>query len=419
MRVRLRRRLLTTLIAAAAVIGLAATANADHIRVMVVQQDPSTSNSNGYTVGLRVDFNYSGNCCGGYFSFNTGEGRTGGMPDGISNGQPDPDVTNWTTSSFSYAGTRPANEQTFRWRRYHPDPAVMLIRIDIEYDYPAQGTYVVAWDDCCPQSNGGVSLVAVTGAPSPAPSHKILTFSQVGSTTWTDALEQAQIQPCTATPVPVCYDVVSPASFSFLSSAAAQAYLQRYKVLFLGTNADFPTQAALNTANARQGISNWAQNNSGGIVAYAQNGALGFGWLPNLGGTGVVTATPVGGPDSADLTVAGAAHSSHRNQLPAAGGNPSTLADWGPSVQHAFTAWPSYLGGPAAALAVDGGGSLNRALSLAGTIGSTLAPGCAFITGQPVDERAVVGGVIAAQQLVRSSLNYAISCDPLKLGVIP
>lgn len=111
MRLRPTNKLLTTLVAAAAVFGLAATANADHIRVMVVQQDPSTSNTNGYTVGLRVDFNYSGNCCGGYFSFNTGEGRTGGMLDGISNGQPDPDVPNWTTTSFSYAGTRPANEQ--------------------------------------------------------------------------------------------------------------------------------------------------------------------------------------------------------------------------------------------------------------------------------------------------------------------
>lgn len=295
----------------------------------------------------------------------------------------------------------------------------MLIRIDIEYDYPAMGTYVVTWDDCCPQSNGGVSLVAVTGAPSPAPTHKILTFSQVGSTTWTDALQQAQIQPCTATPVPVCYDVISPSAFAFLTPAAAQAYLQKYKVLFLGTNADFPTQAALNTANAKQGISNWAQNDRGGIVAYAQNGALGFSWLPNLGGTGVVTTAAVGGTNNADLTVAGLAHSSHRNQLPAAGNNPSTLAGWGPSVAHAFSAWPAYFGGPTAALAVDGGGGVSRALSLAGTVGASLTPGCAFISGQPIDQRAFAGGVIAAQQMVRSTLNYGISCDPLALGVIP
>lgn len=419
MQSRLRRRLLAPLVAGAVLVGMVTSAGADHIRVMVVQQDPSTPNNNGYTVGLRVDFNYSGNCCGGVFTFNTGEGRNGAIPDGITNGQPDPDVTSWTTTSFSYAGSRPAAEQSFRWRRYHPNANIMLIRIDIEYDYPAAGTYSVTWEDCCPYSNGGVALVAVTGVSSPAPSHKILTFTQVGSTRWTDALQQAQIQPCTATPAPICYDAVAPSSFAFLTPAAAQAYLQRYKVLFVGTNADFPTQAALNTANAKQGISNWAQNDRGGIVAYAQNGALGFGWLPNLGGTGLVTATPVGSTDQADVTLAGLAHSSHRNQLPAAGSNPSTLANWGPSVQHAFTAWPGYLGTAAAALAVDGGGGVARALSLAGTVGSSLTPGCAFVSGQPIEERAFAGNVIAAQQMVRSTLNYAISCDPVALGVIP
>lgn len=419
MKLRWKRRLFVA-IAVGSIVASATYAYADHIRAMTVQQDPTYT---GTTVKLRVDFNYSGNCCGGYFNWRTGDpqARSGSVTDGIASAAYQGDATG--SGSFSAPGSLPANLATFNWKRFRPDPSVMLVRLEITFQYAAAGNYSVTWDDCCPASQGGVTVVAVPGTP--APTNRILTFTQVGgAATWTDALTQAGFQPCITGTSPVCFDEIDPTTFVFPSAIAAQLYLQNYKVLFVGHDANAATLAALNAPFTVQGISNWAQNDRGGLVVYAQSGLTGFSWLPNLGGAGVTTTAPSGGlVNSADVTIRGVAHSSHRNQLPGTPVSASTLANWGPSVEHAFTNWPGYFDNAAgAALAVDAGGSGSsgnpRALSLAGTIGQAAQKGCAFITGQPIESRATAG-VLAAQQMVRSTIGYGISCDDVALGVAP
>ncbi len=415
----MRGRTRIAAIVAGSVAVLATAAYADHIRAMTVQQDPSYT---GTTVKLRVDFNYSGNCCGGYFNWRAGDpqARTGSVTDGIVNSFYQGDAAGFGT--FSAPGSLPPNLATFNWKRFRPNPAVQLVRIEITYQYAAAGSYTVTWDDCCPASQGGVTVVAVSGTA--APSNRILTFTQIGSSTWTDALTQAGYQPCIAGTSPVCFDEVDPATFVFPSAIAAQLYLQNYKVLFVGHDANAATITALNAPFTAQGISNWTQNDRGGLVVYAQSAPTGFSWLPNLGGTSVTTSAPSGGlVDAANVTPRGVAHSSHRNQLPATALAVSTLANWGPSVEHAFTRWPGYFDHVAgAAIAVDAGGTGTtnnpRALSLAGTIGQAAQKGCAFITGQPIEARAMAG-VLAAQQMVRSTVGYGISCDDVALGVSP
>jgi hypothetical protein len=376
------RRVLGVVLAATAVTALtAAPASADHIRAMVAYQTNASPTTNEIT--LRVDFNYSGNCCGGAFSWDTGEAvpRYAYVPDGLDNGTYTTDETN-VTGTFS-------DSSTFTWSRYRPNPAVPLVRIDITWTYYSAGSYVVTWDDCCPQSNQKAVVVAGTAFKP----QRILA-ADTGNASLPAAFAQAAIPACAiGGTTPLCYELANPV-------VLAAALLNTYDAILVGSEAQAATLTALGTRTAD--IDAWLHSAAHGIAVYGQTSPSAWSWLPT--GSGTLTVNGVFAND-VSVTPAGMAHLTHVNQLPTVGPAGGTLAGWSVSTYDTFSAWPSYfahpLGDPLATL------TNGSAVALAGEYDGGL--GCQVVTGQPVDDRAAAGRA-PAQQMFRSTLAYALTC---------
>ncbi|HEU0131852.1 MAG TPA: hypothetical protein VFQ85_12760 [Mycobacteriales bacterium] len=380
----------TVLAVVLVMIATARPAAADHIRAMVAYQ--VNGNPTNGEITLRVDFNYSGNCCGGAFSWDTGEAtpRYGWVPDGIDNGAYVGNVSP-TTSTFS-------DGSSFTWSRAQPDPSVPLVRIDITWRYPATSTptpYVVTWDDCCPQSNQ--KAVVVAGAQFQP--RRILA-ADTGNSSLTTAFAQAQIPPCPPTPtVPadaLCYDLLVPLVLPY-------TLLDTYDAILVGSEAQAATVSALGTHTAD--IDTWLRSGDArGIAVYGQSaGQSSWSWLPTAGQPLTVASTFA---NDVTVTPSGMAHLTHVNQLPTVGAVNGTLAGWSMSAFDTFAApWPSYFAQPLGdPLATRANGA---AVALAGHYAG--GAGCQVVTGQPIDDRAAAGRP-AAQQMFRSTLAYALSC---------
>jgi hypothetical protein len=353
----------------------------------MVAYQTNASVGNG-TVTLRVDFNYSGNCCGGAFSWDTGETgtsqRSGWVPDGIDNGA-------YTTDEPPTPGTF-SDGSPFTWTRSRPDPSVPLVRIDITWDYPAgANVYTITWDDCCPQSNQ--KAVMVSGQ---AFQPQRILAADTGNASLPAAFAQAAIPACpvggTGT-IPLCYDLVSPLVLPV-------SLLNTYDAILVASEAQAATVTALGSRTAD--LDTWLHADAHGIAVYGQSDPASFGWLPKNGGTLAVSTTFA---NDVSVTPSGMAHLSHVNQLPSVAGQNGSLAGWSMSTFDTFGSWPAYfaqpLGDPLATL------TNGAAVALAGHYGT--GPGCEVVTGQPVDDRAATGRA-AAQQMFRSTLAYALTC---------
>lgn len=358
----------------------AAPAAADHIRAMVAYQVNGSATGE---VTMRVDFNFSGNCCGGAFSWFTGEtpDRWGWVPDGIDNGM--------------YVGDQPLTTDRFddgsffTWSRVQPDPTVPLVRIDITWTYGTAGPHVVTWDDCCPQSNQ--KAVLVSGQQFQP--QRILT-PDTGQSSLVTAYAQASIPPCSLTVTnPLCYELVSPAVLP-LSNLAT------YDAILVGSEAQATTVTAL--GSPLLDFDAWLRADAHGIAVYGQTNTSAWSWLPT-GGQPLTVASAFA--NDVTVTPTGMAHLTHVNQLPTVGPLNGTLAGWSMSTFDTFSAWPTYFdhtGGSPLATLTNG-----AAVALAGHYDG--GPGCQVVTGQPVDDRAAAGRT-GAQQLFRSTLAYALTC---------
>jgi hypothetical protein len=366
----------------------AAPAAADHIRAMVAYQVNGSATSGEIT--LRVEYNYSGNCCGGAFSWDTGETtpRYAWVEDGLDNAQYMGDATG--------AGTFD-DGSPFTWARTQPDQDIPLVRIDITWSYPpVPATYDVTWSDCFPQSDQN-ALVVVGSAFNP----QRVRAPEPGNPSLPAAFTQAAIPQCPLVqptpptpPIPLCYELVSPVTLPSVQ-------LGTYDAILVGSEAQAATVTALGAPTLD--VDAWLRADVRGIAVYGQSDPASWGWLPTATGTlGVSTVFA----NDVSVTPSGMAHMSHVNQLPTAGPVNGTLAGWTMSTLNTFPSWPAYFAQPLGdALATRANGA---AVALAGHYDG--GPGCQVITGQPIDDRAYAGNRPAAQQMFRSTLAYALTC---------
>jgi hypothetical protein len=379
-------RLVTLALTATALTTTALPASADHIRAMTVYQVAGSATSNEVTV--RVDYNYSGNCCGGAFTWWTGETpqRIASVPDGIVNGAYVGDQA-LTTALYN-------DGSTYQWTRYRPDPTVPLVRIDLTWTYYNAGVYDMTWDDCCPQSNNKAVVVAGQAFQP----RRILT-ADTGNPSVAAAYAQAAIPVCgtVMNNEPLCYELLNAAQIP-------AANLNTYAAVLVPSEAP----AAINTALGLQtgNFDTWLRNGRRGIAVYGQSGAD-FSWLPTAGQTLTPAATLA---NNVTVTPSGMLHMSHVNQLPTVAAVNGTLAAWNVSTYNTFTAYPTYFQHTAGNALAEL--SSNQAVVALGGLydGST---GCQIVTGQPIDDRAVYGPTTAqraAQQMFRSTLAYVLSC---------
>ena len=345
-----------------------------------------------------MDFNPSGNCCGGYFQWSTGEVMltTGSVWDGFSDGEYQGD-----DSGVAAFGGPGAGGRTFEWDRTHigDDVDPLLVRLTLSWDYLAAGVYLVPWDDCCIFSDG-VAVVSTDGAAD----QKILALdTEVDEV---ELFDNAGIPDC-AGGAAFCYVVMDDIDF-------AVAVLDEYEVLLVGSHA---STSVLTGLNLREDDIQTAAEDGLSIIVYSQPDedtvtfTAHYDWLPN-GFTHLAEED-----DIAELTDRGQIHPSQLNQFDA------TLSDWDPSVETIFTDWPAYMDSPVAALedalVVDGGGD---AVTLAGKVSEGENVACILVSGQPVDLTATDDpgapgpGIIpfeASQQLFRTNINYALNCPPV------
>lgn len=123
-------------------------AQADHVGQMAVRQTGATL---AHGVSLTAVYTLTGRCCGGLFEWQTGDGATGILLDGVTNGVYDGDAS----------GTgRLTDGRPFTWSRMSP-PASGVVALTVSYQYPVAGVYTVTWRDCCPVLTGTLDVVAL------------------------------------------------------------------------------------------------------------------------------------------------------------------------------------------------------------------------------------------------------------------
>lgn len=141
-----------------ALAGLAPAAEANHINAVAVTQ----SGSNGLSITIQVDVTFNAGASGnGVFTWTTGDGGTGAVPDGTTSGGA---YAGNASGSLSFSGSRPAgivDTTTFTWVRTNPAPNVARTRLT--YNYAAAGTYSVNWNVCCPTKSGTLAVVVQGG----------------------------------------------------------------------------------------------------------------------------------------------------------------------------------------------------------------------------------------------------------------
>ena len=139
-------------LAGGGLVAVAAPAQANHVAAMTVTQ---VANQGAY-VTIQVDLSYTGAVGSNTFNWNTGNGRSGSVADGVSNGAY---MGDGSGSGALYGGSGALG--TFTWSR--TQPATNVARTRITYAYPASGVYQVTWNDCCPSVNG-TTAVSVSGS---------------------------------------------------------------------------------------------------------------------------------------------------------------------------------------------------------------------------------------------------------------
>jgi hypothetical protein len=108
------------------------------------------------------------------------------------------------------------------------------------------------------------------------------------------------------------------------------------------------------------------------------------------------------------------AHRSYLNQLRSSGLTPSTLSNWAFSKVNHFSDYPDFYDDYALTDGVVAETNTGAVVSLAAPYPQAdplVAPSCMFVSGQPIGERAF-SGIAAAQQVLRSSIGWALTCGP-------
>ena len=105
----------------------------------------------GYEATVRFSVDASGECCSGWWDMRTGDGASGGFPDGFD-------------ANGSYAGDEVATFQLSDGRnatyvRTGPSPVV----IDVTFAYAQDGTYLFSAFNCCNEVSGNFSIVIGDG----------------------------------------------------------------------------------------------------------------------------------------------------------------------------------------------------------------------------------------------------------------
>lgn len=125
----------------------APAATADHLDGMTVTQRGIGPD---HLVSLRVTYRVTGECCGGIFAWTTGDGASGALPDGVTDGVYDGDAR-----GPSYL----SDGRLVQWERTR-DPAG-VVELLVWYHYKRTGLFTLAWSGCCPDHGGTLSVVAV------------------------------------------------------------------------------------------------------------------------------------------------------------------------------------------------------------------------------------------------------------------
>lgn len=381
-------RFIAALLAALALL-MPAPAQADHLRTVTVRQIAA----NGTQVTIRNEFNFSGNCCGGAFTWTIGDttNQTGSVFDGLSGGvyQGDQALTTGTLSG----GT------SFTWSRLLVNPSTNLVRIDITWSYAASGTYMVTWTNCCPQSN---NMLPVTTDTTIEPKRILVVDNGANALDTAFADAQIPVCPLIGTPTdPLCYEPKDATSIATANPAA-------YSSVVVGSSLPVAMVTTLTAPGApfKTNFASWLGTGSHGIAMFGQNNQAAWGWIPDGGGT--ITGAS-GLANDVTVTVKGMAHTSHLNQLPTVLAVPGTLADWNVSALNNFTSTPAYFTNVLGTALAETSSS-GQVVAVGAHYGSD--PGCEVLTGQPVDDRAGAG-VFAAQQLFRAMIEYTLACvDP-------
>lgn len=138
----------------ASTLSLVPRATADHLAGVTVSQLGAA----GLEVTIRAEITLTGECCGGLFNFETGDGATGSVDDGTENGA--------CTSDGTGTGTL-SDGRSFSFHR-HGCGEGGPYKLDLTFSYNEAGTYAFGWDDCCPSFSGSlqVSTGSVTSVPS-------------------------------------------------------------------------------------------------------------------------------------------------------------------------------------------------------------------------------------------------------------
>lgn len=404
-----RRAVLRLTAAAVVLAGVAVptgAAHANHIRAMVVTQ----SDMKGLTVTLRVDYHFSGLKWGGSFDFYTGETLTpqrhGAVEDGIEDGKYVGDIyPTPVTRSFDGLGSG-----TFSYLR-RKLPAADIVRLEITYTYASAGVYPVVWSDCCPWSD----LVTFVAAGLADSKTRILTSAD--SPNIGEALQKVGILSCTEGGW-LCYKAATLAELTTES-------LNGYRLILVGDDTPSTVTDAL-TAREALHIKPWLDGGGRGIVQYGQTLGASWTWIPKPAGDSDLNAIPdlsnVVEPEyypGIAVTPQGSpvelvAHRSYLNQLRSTAATPSTLSGWLNSESHHFNVWPGYMTSTPATdgvVARDAGGAVVSLAAPYPPAAATSPPSCVFASGQPIVTKAFEGNP-AAQQVLRSSIAWALTCGP-------
>lgn len=142
-------------LAGGGLVALAVPAEANHVGTIAVSQ----AGGQGAYVTLQVDLTYTGGTSGGgSFTWRTGDGRSGSVSDGVSNGAYLGDG-----SGTGYLSGGSGVLATYSWTRTQPAPNVARTRLT--YAYAQAGVYTVDWSGCCPDASGSLPVSSQASLP--------------------------------------------------------------------------------------------------------------------------------------------------------------------------------------------------------------------------------------------------------------
>lgn len=148
-------------------------AKADHIGSVTAFQTTTL----GLGVTIEFQLMWTGNCCGGDYSFDTGDGATGSVGDGVAGGFYAGDGSGWGYLS---------DGRTFTWSRSWSGSLASPIVTQVTIPYNAIGFYTFHWEDCCTAGGGYVSgdvaVTAVGAGIGSTPTYAVHDYDALGAT---------------------------------------------------------------------------------------------------------------------------------------------------------------------------------------------------------------------------------------------